>query len=133
MGTSLLRLLGLPDDVWPWVLPGMVQVYNSLHHSRVGSSPLTAFTGRPPPLWPLLGDLVIHRQGKGSGGWVARQGEIPMRYGVFCGLLHSGACHVLENVPGSLPELYVVHLCRPLPLSPLMRPTTLTLPERPWS
>eukprot|EP00919_Chromeraceae_sp_WS-2016_P040401 GHVR01096463.1.p1 GENE.GHVR01096463.1~~GHVR01096463.1.p1 ORF type:complete len:117 (+),score=9.21 GHVR01096463.1:182-532(+) len=78
-------------------------------HSRVGSSLNAALSGRPPPLWPLLGDLVVHRQGKASGGWVARQGELPMRYCVYCGLLHSGACHVLENAPGSLPELYVVH------------------------
>eukprot|EP00919_Chromeraceae_sp_WS-2016_P040400 GHVR01096461.1.p1 GENE.GHVR01096461.1~~GHVR01096461.1.p1 ORF type:complete len:126 (+),score=6.90 GHVR01096461.1:182-559(+) len=42
-------------------------------HSRVGSSLNAALSGRPPPLWPLLGDLVVHRQGKASGGWVARQ------------------------------------------------------------
>eukprot|EP00919_Chromeraceae_sp_WS-2016_P018591 GHVR01044166.1.p3 GENE.GHVR01044166.1~~GHVR01044166.1.p3 ORF type:complete len:167 (-),score=15.12 GHVR01044166.1:1253-1753(-) len=53
-------------------------------------------TGNAPPLWPLLGDPVLHRQPDAPGAWVPHQGALPFRRGLFCGSLHSGACHVLE-------------------------------------
>eukprot|EP00919_Chromeraceae_sp_WS-2016_P036238 GHVR01086037.1.p1 GENE.GHVR01086037.1~~GHVR01086037.1.p1 ORF type:complete len:233 (+),score=16.72 GHVR01086037.1:364-1062(+) len=54
-----------------------------------------------------------------------------MRRGIYCGPLHAGACHVLENSADTTSQaLYIVHPCRlqrPLPLSPLVTTSEIDL------